>query len=109
MALSVAVPGFLHVTSLPAQMALVNGTNNPVNGDSVLVNGSSSDAPSVKIKNKAALKRAKQKKAKLTAVPRESSVVCIRLHTCSALCSFLQFRHLQRPSLVSLMPTRNRM
>lgn len=58
-------------------MALANGTNNPVNGDPVLVNGSSSGAAGVKIKNKAALKRAKQKKAKLTAASRESSVVCI--------------------------------
>jgi hypothetical protein len=57
-------------------MALVNGTNNPVNGDPVHVNGSGSGAASAKIKNKAALKRAKQKKAKHAAASRESSVVC---------------------------------
>lgn len=53
-------------------MALTNGTNTAMNGDaSSHLNGSGS----MKIKNKAALKRAKQKKAKLTAASRESSVV----------------------------------
>ena len=57
-------------------MALVNGTNNPVNGDPVHVNDSDLSATSAKIKNKAALKRAKHRKAKLAAASRESSVVC---------------------------------
>lgn len=55
-------------------MALTNGTNTAMNGDaSAHLNGSGT----AKIKNKAALKRAKQKKAKLTAASRESSVVGI--------------------------------
>lgn len=52
-------------------MALTNGTNAvAVNGDAAHLNGTVK-----KIKNKAALKRAKQKKAKLAAASRESSVV----------------------------------
>lgn len=71
--------------------ALANGTNSVSNGDVANLNGSASNA-GVKIKNKAALKRSKQKKAKLEAASRESSVVRLPLLLVWMHAQFLSFK-----------------